>query len=370
MRNPTRNGVDEEWRKNIGESNRGKTRSIESRKRYRESKLGEKNPNFKHGLRTGMPSRIGEVNHRVVSVTTLSELADVFCLTVPETGWFYANNVLVKNCSFCCINAPFQSHRYRMRKPDDVVAEILMLHEKYGVKTIKITDEMFVLNERHYTAICEGLVDIGDDLNIWAYARVDTVKPRTLSLMRNAGIRWLALGIESESKYVRDGVDKRLKHEDIARVVKGIQAAGINVIANYIFGLPDDDLESMRATLAMALDLNTEFANFYSAMAYPGSPLYDEAIKNGWNLPNSWNGYAQHGYETRPLDTRHVDGATVLKFRDDAFQIYFSSPKYLDMVGKKFGAAAPGHIREMVKRELPRRLLQETYAPRERVSAQ
>jgi radical SAM superfamily enzyme YgiQ (UPF0313 family) len=275
-------------------------------------------------------------------------------------------------CSFCCINAPFGGRRYRKRAPAEVIAEVERLYRRYGVRTLKITDEMFVLDPAHYGAICEGLAALpfADDLNIWAYTRVDTVPPQNLSALRKAGIRWLALGIESESSYVRDGAGKRLRRDDIAGTVKTIQDAGINVIGNYIFGLPDDDLDSMRRTLQMAMDLRTEWANFYSAMAYPGSPLYDEAVKKGWALPDCWSGYSQHGYDTRPLDTRHVDAAAVLGFRDEAFRTYFSSARFLDDTGRKFGAEAVRHVGQMALRTLPRKLLEEAHAPRERVAAQ
>lgn len=267
-------------------------------------------------------------------------------------------------CSFCCISAPFGGgNSYRMRDPKDVVREIIGLHEKHGIRTFKIVDEMFVLNERHYTAICEGLINDAppwfstEGINIWAYARVDTVKPHTLALMRRAGFRWLALGIESGSKYVRDGASKRLKNDDIAGVVRAIQAAGINVIGNFIFGLPDDDLRSMRETFDLAVELNCEMANFYSAMAYPGSPLYAEAVAKGWTLPATWAGYGQHARECRPLDTLHVSGAEVLRFRDAAFHAYFTGARYLDMVERKFGAATLAHVRAMTERRLNRDLL-------------
>lgn len=276
-------------------------------------------------------------------------------------------------CSFCCIHAPFGKDKgsYRLRSPETVVAEICMLYDYYGVKTFKIIDEMFVLNPKHYVAIAEGLAELpfADDLNFWAYARVDTVKEGHLALLRKAGIRWLALGIESASQYVRDGADKRYSNEDITEVVRAVQKAGINVIANYIFGLPDDDLNSMRATLRMACDLNTEFANFYSAMAYPGSPLYQQALSEGWKLPETWAGYSQHSYETYPLRTKHVDAATILKFRDEAFDIYFKRPAYLDMLLDKFGIEVVEHVQRMTKGKLKRRLLEDTYAPKERVSA-
>lgn len=267
-------------------------------------------------------------------------------------------------CSFCCINAPFGGNRYRMRQPKDVVDEIVALWKLYGVKTFKIVDEMFILNEAHYLEICDRLFLAGNgsinlnELNIWAYARIDTVKPENLGALRRSGFRWLALGIESGSAHVREGAKKRLKTDDIEATVRAIQAADINVIGNYIFGLPDDDMASMEATLALAMSLNTEFANFYSAMAYPGSPLYEEAIAKGWILPETWRGYSQHNDDCRPLDTKHVSGADVLRFRDEAFNRYFTSPDYLAMVEKKFGPETLEHVHQMTRYKLKRNLLE------------
>ena len=262
-------------------------------------------------------------------------------------------------CAFCCINAPFHANRYRMRAPEFVVAEIDMLHSTYGVKTFKIVDEMFVLNDRHVRAICEGLAakPYASELNIWAYARVDTVKAGRLPLLRRAGIRWLALGIESGSAHVREGADKAFGQDDIFATVRAIQAAGINVIGNFIFGLPDDTHETMRATLGLAKQLNCEFANFYAAMAYPGSALYSDAIRRGAALPASWSGYSQHSYDTHPLSTATLSPAEVLAFRDDAFHDYFDDPRYRTMVGRKFGLATRLHIQRMTAHRLDRALL-------------
>lgn len=269
-------------------------------------------------------------------------------------------------CSFCCINAPFGRNGYRFRSPAAVIREIDLLIERYGVRTFKIVDEMFVLNEAHVTAICEALAPrnaaLGGTLNVWAYARVDTVKPHMLGLLRRAGFRWLALGIESGSKHVRDGAKKALRNEDMAGIVHAIQEAGINVIGNYIFGLPDDDAESMRATLDLAKELNCEFANFYSAMAYPGSPLHARAVAEGWELPDGWSGYSQHSYDCKPLATEKLSAAEILAFRDRAFTEYFTNPRYLKMVDQRFGADTSRHIRQMTRHTLRRKLLEEAEA--------
>ena len=260
-------------------------------------------------------------------------------------------------CTFCCINAPFGKASYRMWSPDTVIKEIDILVNQYGVKNIKFVDEMFVLNKNHVLGICDHIIARGYDLNIWAYARVDTVKDEFLDKLNRAGFRWLALGIESGSKHVRDGVEKgRFGLEEILQVVRKIQDAGINVIGNYIFGLPDDTHESMQETLDLAIEANCEFANFYCAMAYPGSKLYTLAIENGWALPESWIGYSQHSYETLPLRTDVLSAAEVLKFRDQAFMTYFKNPRYLDLVARKFGPEVLRHIEQMTQIQLKRKL--------------
>ncbi len=266
-------------------------------------------------------------------------------------------------CVFCCINAPFDSNRYRCRSPQSVVDEIDLLYRTYGVKTYKVIDEMFVLKDRHYLKICELLADkpYADELNIWAYARVDTVKEETLTLMRKAGIRWLALGIESGSELVRDGAEKSFSLQDIKDIVSAIQKADINVIGNYIFGLPDDTQQSMRETLDLAKDLNCEFANFYSAMAYPGSQLFHIANQKGWPLPEQWSGYSQHSHDCLPLPTDTLTPQDVLAFRDDAFHEYFDNPEYLDMVESKFDIETRQHVEFMSSTRLSRAILEEQH---------
>lgn len=272
-------------------------------------------------------------------------------------GAIYTSLGCPYNCVFCCINAPFGAPGIRYRSPERVVAEIDLLVQEYGIRNLKIVDELFVLHEPHYMGIVALLIERGYDLNIWAYARVDTINPRNLARMKQAGVNWLALGIESANPDVRDSAAKRMRTGDVQQVVRTIQAAGIRVIGNFIFGLPDDTMATMAETLAMAMELNCEFANFYSAMAYPGSRLYELALQNDWQLPASWHGYSQHAYECQPLPTMHVSAAEVLKFRDDAFHTYFANPLYLTMVEEKFGHPVREHIERITASRLKRLIM-------------
>ena len=272
-------------------------------------------------------------------------------------GAIYTSLGCPYSCIFCCINAPFGKPGIRYRSPELVAEEVGLLVTRYGVKNLKIVDELFVLDERHYMSVLDLLIKRGYGLNIWAYARIDTIKRENLKKIKEGGISWLALGIESANPDVRDGALKRMKVKDIKAVVNAIQDAGIRVIGNFIFGLPDDNAETIQQTFELAVDLNCEFANFYCAMAYPGSKLYEIAVKEGWQFPCQWHGFSQHSYEMVPLPTKHVSAATVLKFRDEAFQRYFENPGYLDMLDKKFGHEIKRHVQEMTKTRLKRKLL-------------
>ena len=270
------------------------------------------------------------------------------------------------HCSFCCIQAPFKEgervlglgtkvNSYRFWSPERVIQEIDVLVNTCGVRNIKFADEMFVLNSRHVIGICDLIIERGYDLNIWAYARVDTVKDAMLEKLKRAGFHWLAFGIEAANEGVLADVDKRYHVDEVYETVRKVKAAGINIIGNYIFGLPEDTAETMEETLRLALDLRCEFANFYTAMAYPGSALHAQAVQQGWRLPDTWSGYSQHAADTLPLPTRHLSAGEVLRFRDHAFNVYFSDADYLRLVREKFGDATVAHISEMASHRLERR---------------
>ncbi|HQP10205.1 MAG TPA: radical SAM protein [Candidatus Omnitrophota bacterium] len=270
-------------------------------------------------------------------------------------------------CSFCMINIINRQENefsdgsavFRYWDPAFIIKEFDKFAQM-GIKNIKIADELFVLNTSHFMKLCELIIERGYDFNIWCYSRVDTVKEKFLETLKKAGVNWLALGIESANTKVRKDVTKgRFEDVDIRDVVKKIRDHGMNVIANYIFGLPEDDMKSMQMTLDLAMELNTEEGNFYSAMAYPGSPLYGQAVQAGWELPDCYAGYSQHSYYCRPLPTKYLTAQQVLAFRDEAWMKYHTHPAFLDLIKRKFGQIAVDETLRSTKIKLKRKILEE-----------
>ena len=121
-------------------------------------------------------------------------------------------------CSFCMINIVNRvnnddnidaSHSRGMRfwSPEWVNKELKKLAE-LGVKTLRISDEMFFLNRKYYKPILEDIVENQFDFNMWAYSRIDTVRKDMLDIFKKAGVNWIALGVEAGNQIVRQEVSK------------------------------------------------------------------------------------------------------------------------------------------------------------------
>jgi len=260
------------------------------------------------------------------------------------------------NCSYCCINAIFGKPGIRYWTAERVVDWFDELANKYKIKNIRLDDELFILDPKRVETICDRIIERQLDLNLWVYGRVDTIKAPLLKKIKRAGINWICLGIESGNEKVRNSVNKNIRR-DIKEVVGTIQANDIYVLGNYMLGLPEDDRQTMSETLQLATDLNCEFANFYTVMAYPGSQLYLDSVKIAGRVPDNWEAFSQHGYETRPLPTKTLSPAEVLRFRDEAFEQYFRNERYLKMIADKFGKKTKAHIEKMLGIKIKRRIL-------------
>jgi radical SAM superfamily enzyme YgiQ (UPF0313 family) len=271
-------------------------------------------------------------------------------------------------CDFCMINivnrsdnsdgiASANSPMMRYWSSDFILGEFEKLCAM-GIETIRISDEMFFLDKRYFEPLLKGFIERRLPIRTWSYARVDTVRRQYLDLFREAGVKWLGLGVEAANQNIRREVSKGSFEEvNIREVIASIQEAGINVGANFIFGFPDDTQETMQQTLDLALELCTEFANFYPCQALPGSPLYYTAKQNGWKLPDSYGGYAFLSYDSQPLPTRHLSAAEVLKFRDNAWHTYFAHEPYLQLVERKFGGQQRKNVEDLAQIHLRRKLL-------------
>lgn len=276
--NPTKN-LPHEFFVNLGKSQKGKIRSYESRMRYRLSKLGDKNPNYTGGLRTGTRSRIPEVNHIVESVAALPEKVDVYCMEVPGYDWFYANDVLVHNCTFCCLN-PVSKRKVRYRSVGNVVCEIQYLIDSFpNLKTIWIHDDSFFLNNQRVIEICDEIIRRGIKMQFVCSGRAKPVSQEMVFKLEQAGFVLVLIGLESGDRYVLEKCNKHITREDICNAVKMFAKTQIELALFLIVGLPGECETSIWNTMQFIHHLQkikyVFFRDIGVLAVYPGTVVHE-----------------------------------------------------------------------------------------------
>jgi radical SAM superfamily enzyme YgiQ (UPF0313 family) len=181
------------------------------------------------------------------------------------------------DCSYC-FNSRLAGKRQRRRSPRLVADEIEMLVREFRVKEIHFIDDNLTLHRSHIEEICMEILDRRLAIH-WAAPngiRVDSADSSLFKLMKRSGCYFVSFGIESADDGILERAGKRIDIETVKRAVRDAAAAGIITLGFFIFGLPGETLETMRKTLALALELPLKKAQFHLLDVLPGTRLWEE----------------------------------------------------------------------------------------------
>jgi anaerobic magnesium-protoporphyrin IX monomethyl ester cyclase len=187
-----------------------------------------------------------------------------------------------RGCPFDCLYCTNMfGRRVRYRSQENVILEMELLVEKYGVEGIFIVDDTFTINRRWVLHFCEMLQSKGLKLNLAINSRVDCVDPEYLTALRSAGVVSIAYGIEAGSQKILDILKKRITLEQIEAAVRYTKEAGIHVKGYFMIGSPGETLETMYQTVALARRLPFDQVQFSITTPYPGTDLWEMAVSKG-----------------------------------------------------------------------------------------
>jgi len=264
-------------------------------------------------------------------------------------------------CDFCCINNLYSKRVFRFRDMEKVVKEIDILVNNHGVKNLRIMDELFVIKHPRIEEFCKLMEERNYDLNIWCYARVDSVTPDILQRLKKIGVNWIGYGFESgDDEKSLKAINKKVKKDSLSNdeIISMTRDAGINMIGHAILGLYDDDEKAIRKNIDFLKKHQFEWNNIYPAFAYPGTPFYDKYVGGGIiDEPKNWEEYGLYSDKCKPLPTKHLTSAEVLRLRDELFNEYYTDKDVLENLRMKFGQKTIDHINEMLSVKLHRDIL-------------
>lgn len=195
-------------------------------------------------------------------------------------------------CIYC--TSSIYTPRYYTRTVDAVIDEIKEIYYKYKIKDIMFLSDTFTADKEWIIELCKKIIDLKLNLNWCANSRADTIDYEIASWMKKAGCWLISLGIESGDKHILNTAKKNIKLEDIRSAVNILKHTGIYSIGYFMFGLPGETIHTIKKTIKFARSLPLDYAYFFLATPFPGTRLYDMAVKNKWLITEDWEQYS-HG---------------------------------------------------------------------------
>ena len=230
------------------------------------------------------------------------------------------------SCDFCV--APIhQGHKFREKSAKALVDEMERGYREHGLTFFYLWGDTVTLNVKSFSAFCEELIARKLPIQWFGNARADNLTDAAfVKRLREAGCWMLALGIETESEETRKDMMKRLEGQKIRAALKNMRAAGIKSFAVFILGYPGDTPKSLDKTIDYAVDLDPDFANFYPAVPYPGTELYEKAKRAGLLASEDWTRmeYSYYLLRGNGLDEPMVMGAI-----NRAKRRFYLRPRYM-----------------------------------------
>jgi anaerobic magnesium-protoporphyrin IX monomethyl ester cyclase len=215
------------------------------------------------------------------------------------------------HCKFC--DTSTFGAQVRAYSPERVFELMQHLQADYGVRHILFVDDLFLASKPRTRKLCELIIASGTKITWSCTARVDTVKPDILSLMKQAGCWEISFGLESGSNEILKSMDKAA---DIARSEQAINwtaAAGIRTKGLFILGYPGETKQTIQITKDFIRRLPIQIMNLTKFTPYPGSPIYRELYGTNirddhWRKMNGMNFlWAPEGMTVDELDQNYQD---------------------------------------------------------------
>ncbi len=181
-------------------------------------------------------------------------------------------------CIFCARNT---GTKWRTRLIDNVIDELINAIDSLNIKSFRIVDASFNLNEARVIEFCDKLT--GNNINIpWMVSgiRADRISDQSVEAMKNAGCEMLAMGIETIDPEVFENIKKGEELEDILNAIEICKDHKLEVGCYMILGLPGDNYERSIKYARKLQELKPDYVMYNQAVPFRGTDLYDWAQNN------------------------------------------------------------------------------------------
>lgn len=234
-----------------------------------------------------------------------------------------------RGCPFFCIycNAFLSSgRRVRFRSIENIIKELKFV-KSLGIKGAYFNDETFTLDKKRLKNLMKAMIKEKLNFSWVCNSRVDTIDKEMLVLMKKAGCTCIFYGVESGNQKILDYYKKNIKLEDALRTFKSTKEVGIDILAHFMIGAPDESWETINDSINFAKKSNPDLASFNILTPYPGTELFDDLKRRGFIKTKDWASLDQTvkaNLRTKYLTVKELESAM-----KEAYRKFYYRPKYI-----------------------------------------
>lgn len=195
-------------------------------------------------------------------------------------------------CTFC--SQSIMPIKWRSRSAESVLAEWRHLVEDFGAQEIGILDDSANIRVKRLEEIANLVIENNLNHVPWIFVngiRANLASKELLSLLKKAGLKRTAFGVETGDVEIMKSIDKKIDMDTIRQAFKNAKEIDLETIGFFIIGLPGDTRETMQRTIDFAIELDPMIANFSMMTPYPGTKVYEIVKRQGRFLINDWEDY-------------------------------------------------------------------------------
>lgn len=222
---------------------------------------------------------------------------------------FMAGRGCPYDCSYCFNSTLRATYRglgrwVRRRSPEKVVAEILEVRARYGLRTLGFIDDTFTTERRWLVDFCELYRrEVGLPFN--CIVRIDEVNEEVAEALGRAGCHFVSFAVETGNEELRRTVlGRSIGDDEIRRGAALLKRQGIGLLTCNMFGLPGETVEDALATLRLNAEIGATVVGTSMLQPMPGTRIRDECVRRGL-LADDYDPGASVGFATSSLLVRH-----------------------------------------------------------------
>lgn len=243
---------------------------------------------------------------------------------------FYTGRGCRSRCTFCLWPQTIEGHRFRVRSPEHVAAEVRKSLDYWPqLREIFFDDDTLTDNVPHVEAIAQLIGPwLAERRMTWSCNAKGNVPFETLKLLKENGLRVVTVGFESGNQQILNNIRKGMKVSRYRQFAEDCHKLGIKMHGCFIMGLPGETKETIRETLDFAKEIDPHTIQCSVAAAYPGTYLYEQARREGWLVDDTTGKLLMaDGFQVTSISYPHLSHEEIFDAASDFYRKFFFRPR-------------------------------------------